>query len=283
MLMSCFPGTIAPLEATGERMVPEQSVPDTFWEHIFRYRFATRFVQNQTVVDIACGEGYGSAALLRAGAERVIGIDVSAEACEHAARKYGIEARVADAAAMPLATRSIDRIVSFETIEHLAQPERFVAECARVLKTDGRLVISTPDTLLYSDEDGPNPFHCSEMTRDAFGSLLKNYFGQVRFYSQVVARAPWWLPRSLAARSSPWRKLRGYWRLRHLLGGSRWDVATESTRRDPVSAICSRLPGERNCFNSYLVRRLIAPGRESSKYVIAVAGQARQNPTRHAE
>ena len=271
MQTAFFPHTIAPLESTGERMVPEVSDADNFWEHVFRYRFATRFVPDRTVVDVACGEGYGCAALRRAGATSAIGIDVSVEACAHAARKYGIDARVGDATAMPLATGSTDIIVSFETIEHLARPEEFIRECARVLKQDGRLIISTPGKDIYSKGGRHNRFHCSEMTPEAFVSVLRSCFGRVRLYSQVIDRGPWWLPRSLAARSSPWRRLRGYWRLRRCLGGDRWDEVAETARQDPVSAICGRLRGEHHWLNPYLVRRPSRLGRETSMYVIAVA------------
>jgi O-antigen biosynthesis protein len=62
---------------SGERMVPERSGGLTFWEHVYRYAFASDFVKGKYVLDIACGEGYGSAVLLKAGAEKVIGIDIS--------------------------------------------------------------------------------------------------------------------------------------------------------------------------------------------------------------
>jgi 2-polyprenyl-3-methyl-5-hydroxy-6-metoxy-1,4-benzoquinol methylase len=68
--------TSEPAEYT-ERMVPEEAHARTFWEHIGRYRFARDFVRGRRVLDIACGEGYGAAALARAGAASVIGIDVS--------------------------------------------------------------------------------------------------------------------------------------------------------------------------------------------------------------
>jgi 2-polyprenyl-3-methyl-5-hydroxy-6-metoxy-1,4-benzoquinol methylase len=77
----------------GERMVPEVSGGMTFWEHVHRYAFACRFVAGKRVLDIASGEGYGAAALQKAGAAHVIGVDVSESACFHARTKYGIDAR----------------------------------------------------------------------------------------------------------------------------------------------------------------------------------------------
>src|SRR6266576_1247061 len=81
----------ASLAYTGERMIPEKAESATFWEHIYRYRFATRYVRNKRVLDIACGEGYGSFGLLRAGSASVVGVDISEEACANARQKYGID------------------------------------------------------------------------------------------------------------------------------------------------------------------------------------------------
>ena len=43
-----------------ERMVPTEAHARVFWEHIERYRFAKDYVRGKRVLDIACGEGYGS-------------------------------------------------------------------------------------------------------------------------------------------------------------------------------------------------------------------------------
>src|SRR5688572_17038072 len=95
------------MDFTGERMIPEVADPHMFWEHVYRYRFAASYAPGRRVLDIACGEGYGSAALLKAGAASVIGVDISAEAVAHARRKYGVDARVGDAAAIPLGDSSV--------------------------------------------------------------------------------------------------------------------------------------------------------------------------------
>src|SRR6266478_574902 len=126
-------------------MVPEKADKDTFWEHIYRYRFATQFVAGRTVLDIACGEGYGAAALSEAGATKVVGVDISPETCLHATQKYGIETRIGAGEKIPLDSSSIDVVVSFETIEHVRNPKVFLDECHRVLRPNGSLVISTPN------------------------------------------------------------------------------------------------------------------------------------------
>ena len=82
------------LPDTGERMVPEKTASATFWEHVERYRFAAKYVGGKDVLDVACGEGYGSAGLLKAGAKSLVGVDVaSGEAAAHARAKYGIDAK----------------------------------------------------------------------------------------------------------------------------------------------------------------------------------------------
>src|SRR5262249_12330831 len=155
-----------------ERMVPEHAPPAVFWEHIYRYRFASKFVRNRRVLDIACGEGYGAAALLKAGAASVVGIDICPEVCEHARLKYGIDARVGGAHRIPLPDQSIDLIVSFETIEHIEAPERFLDECCRVLAPEGSLIVSTPNRDFYGGSGSGNPFHCSELSEDEMIALI---------------------------------------------------------------------------------------------------------------
>lgn len=169
------------LQFTGERMVPGQTSPDTFWEHVYRYRLAMQVAPGRRVLDIACGEGYGAAALLRSGALSVIGVDRCAETCAHAARKYGVDARVGDAEAIPLESSSVDLVVSLETIEHVPNPAAFLAECSRVLTPDGILIVSSPNRDVYGAIDGVNPYHCSELTEAELLTVLA-----VRFTNPTV-------------------------------------------------------------------------------------------------
>jgi len=202
-----------PLEPTGERMIPESSDRSTFWEHVYRYGFATRFVKGKRVLDIACGEGYGAAALQKAGAANVTGVDIAEEVCLHARRRYGLDARVGSGEHIPLAGEAVDVVVSFETIEHVPDPHRFLDECVRVLAPEGRLIISTPNKGVYA-ANGKNPYHCSEMTEDEFATALRARFRRIDFYSQHPHSAAWWSFRALAADVSLWQKLPGFDRFR---------------------------------------------------------------------
>lgn len=257
------------MEHTGERMIPEQSDGRTFWEHINRYKIAAKHVRNKVVLDIACGEGYGSHSLSKAGALSVIGVDVSEESCEHARAKYGIDARQGDARAIPLGDSSVDVIVSFETIEHVENPESFVSECSRVLKPGGKLIISTPEVNTYQTH-GNNPFHCSEMDEEQFRLLIASRFRRVRWYSQSLVTAGWWSLRSLSAIHSPWKRLRGFWRISSLCRHHGGEV-DERDRQDPVAAILRKGGLLSDMVDPYHIRRRSPWTGEQPTYLLAIA------------
>jgi SAM-dependent methyltransferase len=135
--------------------------------HIARYAMAAGYVRRGDVVlDAACGLGYGAAVLSRMSPlSRVIGIDNDAAAVEYARANFGpsdprCEFRAGDCEDLSaLEDASVDMVVSFETLEHLANPERFVGEVRRVLRPGGRFIASVPND--WTDETGkdPNPHH----------------------------------------------------------------------------------------------------------------------------
>ncbi len=261
------------MDNTGERMIPEASDSNVFWEHLYRYKFATQYAIGRRVLDVACGEGYGAAALLSAGAASVIGVDISAEACSHAREKYGLDARVGSATSLPLPDRSIDLIVSFETIEHVPEPARFVQECARVLAPSGVLVISTPNVEAYNPERDPanNPFHCSEMTGTEFSTLLISNFRSHRLFSQVVLTAPAVSRAGMLARNSGWKTLRGY----HRFIVSRFPSANpereRTARANPADEIRRTDGWLEAALNPFAVRPHALNSRAVPVYFVAVA------------
>ncbi|MEN1729049.1 MAG: class I SAM-dependent methyltransferase [Pseudomonadota bacterium] len=176
------------LEFTGERFTPE-CVREMAYEHWHRYAWASAHVQGKRVLDAACGEGYGSQ-LLSAGAEHVIGVDLSAEAVKHAKGRYtasNLEFHQADVTQLPLADDSVDVVVSFETLEHLEAQDDMFAEFRRVLRPDGFLLVSSPDRRTYSDDTGyDNPFHVRELYRDEFEALLGRHFPAFRLFGQKL-------------------------------------------------------------------------------------------------
>jgi len=178
------------LEFTGERFTPE-CVREIWYEHWHRYAFARALARDRRVVDAACGEGYGSALLAQGGAREVVGVDISAQAVEHARKRYAGIANLrfeqGDCTALSLPDASCDLVVSFETLEHVAAQQALVAGFARILSTDGVLVISSPDKHAYSDVSGfRNEFHVRELYRDELLALLAPHFPHVRLYGQKL-------------------------------------------------------------------------------------------------
>lgn len=176
------------LDFTGERFLPEVAGQIAF-EHLHRYHFARRLVAGMDVLDVACGEGYGSDIVARS-AKSVVGVDIAADAVAHATKRYGgnnLHFVEASAAALPFGDAQFDAVVSFETIEHHDKHEEMLSEIRRVLKPDGMLIISSPNKQHYSIEPGyDNPYHVKELFREEFVALVGRYFRNQTLFGQRV-------------------------------------------------------------------------------------------------
>ena len=184
------------LPFTGERFVP--GVQGEIWiEHWHRYHFAARWAAGKRVLDVACGEGYGTALLARVAAEAT-GVDISEQAVAHAKGEYATIANAkflcAPCTRIPLPDASVDVAVSFETIEHIHEQEAFIAELARVLVPGGVLLLSCPNKLEYTDKrDYHNEFHVKELYRAELAQLVgarfphATWFGQRPAFYSVIA------------------------------------------------------------------------------------------------
>jgi len=174
---------------TGERL--ETGVfTETTVEHLHRYALAMEFVPNKKVLDIACGEGYGSH-LLAGKASHVTGVDINKEVISQASAKYqkpNLAFIAGSAEDIPAGGKQFDIVVSFETLEHIANHDKMMEEIKRVLQPGGLLIISTPDKKNYSDKTGyQNPFHLKELYPEEFTALLKNHFNHVQVLNQQTA------------------------------------------------------------------------------------------------
>ncbi len=180
---------VAPTDAlawTGERLTTETSGQVEI-EHLHRYFFARSLCRGLDVLDVASGEGYGSALLAQV-AKSVVGVEIAAETVAHAKAAYGRPSLTflqGDARRIPCANASFDAVVSFETLEHFYEHDEFVAEVRRVLRPGGIFIISSPERDVYSPAGGtPNPYHVHELTHAEFNALLRSNFQQVSLYAQ---------------------------------------------------------------------------------------------------
>jgi SAM-dependent methyltransferase len=173
------------MDFDGERFV--SGVPgEIAHEHYLRYLFGMQFCVGKAVLDIASGEGYGSSILGQVAA-KVNGTDLLAEAVDFARQHYGTESVTfsqGDVRNIPHPDAAFDVVVSFETLEHVTEHERFMAEIKRVLRPGGLLVMSSPDRDVYLRGLQPNPFHRRELNRDEFSALLAQFFSDYRLGQQ---------------------------------------------------------------------------------------------------
>ncbi len=146
-----------------ERVTPGQYNDHVEREHVARYRFARQFCAGKRVADIACGSGYGSAIL----AEVAAGVDSYDKEPLCGNRLIDLERESWDMA--------YDVVVSFETIEHLANPAFFLANASR---TANLLIVSTP----VGEFRGYNPHHKQVWTLSQFRRLLETYFECTYYY-----------------------------------------------------------------------------------------------------
>lgn len=177
------------LSFTGERFLPECN-GEIWYEHWHRYAVARQLSQHCTVLDVACGEGYGSSMVARI-AGKVVGVDISADAVRHARERYRDQANLefveASCDKMPFPDASFDLAISFETIEHIETQPEFIAELTRVLRPDGVLILSSPNKRLYSDaHDYHNEFHVRELYRNELEELLLPAFPHISWFGQKL-------------------------------------------------------------------------------------------------
>ena len=176
------------IDWTGERLVPWAPDVQVVYEHFHRYLWAQPLVAGRRVLDLASGEGFGSA-LLADTAAAVTGVDIDERSVEHSRVNYvadNLDFQIAsadDLSAFPDGT--FDVVVAFEMIEHVADQDAVLAEIERVLASGGLLVVSTPERRAYSEATGfENPYHVHELTRDEFSALLAKRFSELALFAQ---------------------------------------------------------------------------------------------------
>lgn len=185
----------------GERLVPSlQHGELVHAEHLARYVLATQLAQSRRVLDAACGEGYGTGMLAAAGARSATGLDLDEPTVARARELYpAAEFAPGDVRELPFGADAFDLVVSFETIEHIPDPERALDEFRRVTDEDGLLLISTPNKHEYKVE---NEFHEREFFHAEFVELLQARFEHVKLLLQHNWLTSAVLPAPLASDAS---------------------------------------------------------------------------------
>jgi hypothetical protein len=182
------PPGVPPLELTGERTLPD--VPEeNYWfqRHLVVYEWIRRRVGGLSVIDMACGEGYGSDVLSRSAAS-VVGVDANPEAHQHAKARYTRPGLRFERNMIQLFAEPADAIVFLQTIEHVEDPGALLEHFKRISDV---LYVSTPNVLTLAPEGAErsgNPWHVHEYRAAEFRALLGQHFSQVEMFGLFHAR-----------------------------------------------------------------------------------------------
>jgi SAM-dependent methyltransferase len=182
------PDGVPPLELTGERTLPD--VPEeNYWyrRHVAVYEWIAERSAGLRVVDLACGEGYGSELLARSAAE-VIGVDANPEAFEHARARYRRPNLSFRRGLVEEFDETADAVVFLQTIEHIHEPDALLERIAAIapaayISTPNRLTLAPPGA-----EKSDNPWHLREYDAGQYRALLEPHFGSVELLGLFHAR-----------------------------------------------------------------------------------------------
>jgi 2-polyprenyl-3-methyl-5-hydroxy-6-metoxy-1,4-benzoquinol methylase len=187
------PPGVPPLELTGERTLPD--VPaENYWfrRHQAVYEWIGARAVGKRVIDMACGEGYGSEVLSRSAAT-VLGVDANLEAYEHARQRYRRENLRFERGMVEThgERASYDAVVFLQTIEHVLDPAAVLARVRSLLATDGVAYVSTPNVLTLAPRGAVrsgNPWHLREYRAEEFDHLCRSVFDRVELLGLFHAR-----------------------------------------------------------------------------------------------
>jgi len=166
---------------TGERPGWGAGFDYDFSRHLAAYEYAATLVAGRRVLDAGCGEGFGTQNLAAAATE-VVGIDYSQEAVDTCRRLWcdgsrpNLRFERVDLTRAAEDSRHFDVVLSFQVIEHIAEPRPFLRALAQRLAPGGILVLTTPNRLRSASE---NPFHLREYVRSELHDELSALFGEV--------------------------------------------------------------------------------------------------------
>lgn len=162
-------------------------------EHIHRYNVVLNNIKgNEKILDIACGNGFGSKMLAIKSKGQVVGGDLSNDAIDNCSEKWkrkNLQFIQMDGTEIPFMDKEFDIVVSFETIEHTTKFNELIKEFNRVVKPNGIIYISTPNKLINSPKGIViNPFHTQEWYYDELKTIIGNHFKNFEFYAQKYTR-----------------------------------------------------------------------------------------------
>lgn len=177
------------LQKTGERLIPGGFASNAEYLLFLRHQFAYEYTAQQLtptdhVMDAGCGEGYGTF-ILSQHVNETVGLDVDPDTVRHATAQYGTPQcrfQIYDGRRFPFPDQTFEAVVSFQVIEHIVDDAGYLLELNRILKVEGRLILTTPNRL-YRLNPGQKPwnrFHVREYEPEQLRLLLSRHFEESR-------------------------------------------------------------------------------------------------------
>ena len=190
------------MRVTGERVsTPAGGFNPTWQRHVAAYAAAAELLPPGRVLDLGCGTGHSFELLAP---RETVGVDVEPAALAGQRRTTV----VADMRELPFPDASFASVLSVQSVEHVPDPERVVAEARRVLAPGGMAVFVTPNRLTFGPPDEiVDPYHHVEFDERELRALCEPAFDRVEVrglfgserYLAIVARERAQLDRMLAA------------------------------------------------------------------------------------
>lgn len=185
------PEGVPPLALTGERTLPD--VPEeNYWyrRHLVVYEWIAAQLSGARVIDMACGEGYGTD-VLAGRAAAAVGVDANPEAHEHARLRYRRENVRFARDLVSSFSEAADAVVFLQTIEHVEAPGAVLEHFRSLVGPRGRVFLSTPNVLTLAPKGAPrsgNPWHVHEYRAEEFEALCRAHFATVEMHGLYHAR-----------------------------------------------------------------------------------------------
>ena len=185
------PPGVPPLKLTGERTLPDLP-QENYWyrRHLVVYEWIAERAAGRRVVDMACGEGYGSDVLARS-AVSVVGVDANPEAHEHARLRYVRPNLRFERDLVESFSEPCEAVVFLQTIEHVPEPGAILDHFRSMLSPGGVAYVSTPNLLTLAPpgaDKSDNPWHLKEYRAEEFGELCDGHFERVELLGLFHAR-----------------------------------------------------------------------------------------------
>lgn len=185
------PPGVPPLSLTGERTLPD--VPaENYWfrRHLAVYEWIAERCRGLHVVDLACGEGYGTNVLARRAAT-VVGVDANPEAHEHARLRYTRPGVRFERALVERFAEPCDAVVFLQTIEHVQDAGAVLRHIRSQLRPGGAAYVTTPNVLTLAPpgaERSGNPWHVHEYRPEEYRALCEGEFEEAELLGLFHAR-----------------------------------------------------------------------------------------------